>query len=87
MAWTYAAFEEQGTDAARLAMLNQHITEVRAEIAPDVSDGEVSVNRGSMKPYLDTLNARRKELEAQVGRARNGGPVYVQKQRPGPPYC
>lgn len=84
MAYLHEDFENQSTPAAKLAMLLDHIAEVRREIRPDVSDGEVNVNRGNMKPYLDTLNARRKELEAQIGRARNGGPVYVQKARPGP---
>lgn len=83
MAWTYSAFEEEPTDAARLAMLRQHITEVRAKIDVDVSDGEVSVNRGSLTNYLASLNKRREELEHRAGRASRPGPVYLQKRRPG----
>lgn len=81
MAWTYAAFEEEATDAARLAMLNQHITEVRGSVQPDLTDGEVAINRGQMVTYLSALVKRRAELEARVSRAR--GPVYLQKNRPG----
>lgn len=86
MSWTYAAFEEQSTDTARLAMLNQHITEVRQKIGPDVTDGEVSVNRGQLVNYLSALMKRREELEQRVARASNRGPVYVQKRRPGCEY-
>lgn len=83
MIWTYANFEEQATDAARLSVLNQHITEVRQAIGPDVTDGEVTVNRGSMVNYLSALMKRRSELEQRVGRGQRSGPVYVQKARPG----
>ena len=86
MAWTYEAFEEESTPAAKLAMLNQHITEVRRSVQPDVTDGEVSINRGSMVNYLSQLMNRRKELEIEAARSRRPGPVYVQKRRPGAAY-
>lgn len=79
--WTYAAFEEEATDALRLAMLNRHITEVRQKIGPDVNDGDVGINRGQLVNYLSALMKRRAELEARVARGR--GPVYMQKNRPG----
>lgn len=83
MPWTYGHFELEPTAAARLAMLRQHITEVRQQVGPDVGDGELNVNRGSMVNYLAALQARRRELEIEAAREARPGPVYVQKQRPG----
>lgn len=66
MAYSYAAFEEQATDALRLAMLRQHISEVRAQMGPDVGAGGKYVNNFSLMQYLKDLDARRKELEGVV---------------------
>lgn len=86
MAYQYAGFEEESTPAAKLAMLNRHITEAREATGPDVTDGDVSVNRGSVNNYVKDLMVRRKELELEVKRSQNRGPVYVQKARPGCEY-
>lgn len=67
MSWTYAAFEEESTDAARLTMLNQHITEVRNKISADVSGAEFSRSSGTLRQYLADLYRRREELEAKTG--------------------
>lgn len=53
MAWKYADYEEQTDDAARLARLRQHITEVQAEIGPDLANNGRS--RGN-QPTIDYLN-------------------------------
>jgi len=66
MAYTYAAFEEQTTDALRLSMLRQHISEVRAQMGPDVGGGGKFRNSGRIVDYLAQLNQRRMELEGVV---------------------
>lgn len=78
MAYTYAAFEEQTTDALRLAMLRQHISEVRAQMGPDVGAGGKYKNSGGLTDYLRQLNDRRKELEGVVpGSATARGVSYA----------
>jgi hypothetical protein len=69
MAWTYSAFEEQTTSAARLEMLRQHISEVRAEIQPNVTLESAQRTNDVLARYLEGLNERRQELEALSGAA------------------
>jgi hypothetical protein len=71
MAWTYADYEEQPTDAARLARLRQHITEVGQQIQANRTSGDQKRENDALMEYLDrVLAARRRELEAA---AANGG--------------
>jgi hypothetical protein len=70
MAYSYAAFEDEATDAARLAMLRKHIAEVEAESAPNVSKDGTSVDRSVIESKLARLTARRVELESRVIRSR-----------------
>lgn len=67
MAWTYADYEEQSTDALRLARLRQHISEVSQAMGPSVSADGKSRDTGSLATYLGMLRDRRKELEAITG--------------------
>lgn len=67
MVWTYAGFEEQSTDAARLAMLRQHITEVSAAQGPELGADGKSRSTVALRLYLQDLHSRRKELEQATG--------------------
>lgn len=72
MAWTYHDFEEQGSASARLTRLNQHITEVRAEIGPNLGIAGRSRQNDVLNNYLTTLYARQKELSASAAAASGG---------------
>lgn len=82
MAWTYADFEQQTTDAAKLSRLNLHIAEVRNKYG-----GKQSASGGGMSLSIDTgylsgLEARRSELESRVRRFSGRSPVsYSDTQR------
>lgn len=65
--WTYAGFENEANDQARLVMLRSHIGEVREKIAADVSADGKSRSSGSLNVYLQGLDDRRRELEEQLG--------------------
>jgi hypothetical protein len=69
MAWTYADYEAQSTDALRLERLRSHIGEVSAAMQPNVASGGNSVDRDTLQPYLRDLQSRRAELEKSVGPA------------------
>lgn len=66
--WTYSNWEDEATDAARLAMLRKHIGEVSGRIAADVSHSGGSRSSGTLVQYLDGLRNERARLEAIVGR-------------------
>lgn len=78
MAWQYHTFEEQSTDAARLAMLRQHLSEVSAKISADVaSDGQSRSTQGLIQ-YRKDLVERMAQLERDAGIAgRAGGRSYL----------
>lgn len=72
MAWLHNNYEEQATDAARLATLRAHISEVNARIAASVSDGGASRDTGNLTNYVSTvLDPRRRELEAATRGSRH----------------
>lgn len=67
MAWTYHDFEEQTTIAAKIARLEQHLTEVQAKILEDVSlDGSERSSRGLIS-YREGLIERLEALQEQSG--------------------
>lgn len=67
MAWSYAAYELEANDTARLAMLRQHIAEVEAKIDQSVSASDKSVDRSVLETKMTRLNERRRELEEILG--------------------
>ena len=67
MAWTYADFESQPTNAAMLTRLRLHITEVSVEFGPDLSINDRSRSNQYLVDYLILLNKRREQLEGVVG--------------------
>lgn len=70
LTWSYSAWREQGTDALRLTMLRQHMTEVADAIAAANSIGADAYNksedRGSLVTYLKMLEDLEAKLEARV---------------------
>jgi hypothetical protein len=82
MAWSYADFEGQTTDQAKLDRLVLHLAEVRQKYG-----GKQSVSGGGMSLSVDTgylsgLEARRMELEDRVRRFATRSPLsYSHTQR------
>lgn len=82
MAFTYADYEQQTTDSAKLTRLNLHIAEVRLKL-----NGNLSVSGGGMSVTYDSnnlaiLEKRRDELEQRVRRyGPNKGPLSVADTR------
>lgn len=77
MAWSYADFEGQTTDQAKLDRLILHLAEVRNKYG-----GKQSVSGGGMAlsvdtQYLANLEARRVELEDRVRRFTNRSPLSL----------
>lgn len=82
MAFVYATFEEQPTDAARLAMLRQHISEVLIKInGPDSAVDSMSRSSLNLVQLLIQLQARRKELEAATGVGSQGSVINLADYR------
>ncbi len=70
MAWAYADYESQASDADRLSRLRLHIDEVSAKISAAVSDGPASRSTDGLVNYLTTvLTPRRQELERRTASA------------------
>ena len=67
MAWSYADYETESTDAARLTKLRQHIAEVEAAVGADTSAHGYSRSNSSLESKLTRLHQRRQELERSVG--------------------
>lgn len=66
MAWSFASYESQSTNSLKLAMLELHISEVSAEVGPDLAISGRSRQHNAMVTYLQMLQKRRTEL-AQDG--------------------
>lgn len=67
MAWTYHDYEEQTSDALRLARLRQHISEVSQKIQANYSAGGDARANDPLERYLhNTVHPRRRELERTV---------------------
>lgn len=81
--WTYHDYEEQETDALRLARLRRHITEVNAKVSADVSAGAYSRSSHPLTTYLAQLHDRRKELEGQANSElmANAGVSFARRNR------
>lgn len=77
--WQYAAWAEQSTVAARLAMLNQHITEV-SMAAVDSQTGDGSRRRlgdGYMQLLMDERNRLQELVGIASADAANQTPVRI----------
>lgn len=80
-AWSYAAFEEEASDTARLSMLRQHISEVRMAISANVSADGKSRDSTNLVQYLAGLNDRRVELEQATGQGGRGAAILYTDSR------
>lgn len=69
MAYTYADYEAQPTDKLRLARLRLYLAELQADVAANVSKDGTSIDRNTIQAAITECHARRRELEARVGRA------------------
>lgn len=81
MAYTYAAFEAEANDTARLTMLRLHIAEVEALVTADYSSDGKSKNAGSLNQKLDRLYRRLEQLEQSPSTRRNGGLSHARLRR------
>lgn len=70
MAWTYSAWPQQSTAAARLAMLRQHITEVTDKLTQEVSSDGHSRSSSTLQAHLDRLYDQEDKLAAAAGEPR-----------------
>lgn len=86
LTWSYSAWREQGTDALRLTMLRQHMTEVADAIAAANSVGADAYNKSedrfSLVAYLKNLKDDEKELAARVSAATTSRIVLTRIRRP-----
>lgn len=67
MSWTYAAFDEEATETARLTMLRQHIGEIRQAMGAKLGHDGKYRDPSTLVEYLKLLESRRRELEAATG--------------------
>lgn len=65
--WSYSAWPQQSTAAARLAMLRQHITEVIDKLTQEVSSDGHSRSSSTLQAHLDSLYQHERRLEAVTG--------------------
>lgn len=72
MAWTYADWESQSGDSARLDRLRLHIAEVAQLVGPEVAGGGMSKGSSSLTNYLRDLRSEATRLQARVERAASG---------------
>jgi hypothetical protein len=73
MAWLYANFATQSTEALRLSVLRQHIAEVEAAIDAGVSSDGQSIDPSSLNEKLTRLYTHLERLEASPGNMTGGG--------------
>ena len=71
MTWSYADWNSQATDSARLSRLRLHIDEVSAQMGPDVGAGGKYRATSSLQQYLSTLFSERDKLELKLGETDN----------------
>jgi len=68
MAWQYNDYEEQATAALRASVLNQHISEVSAQVSASITaGGGKSRDATTLVTYLQQLRERKAELDAEAG--------------------
>ena len=64
--WTYANFESQATNEARLERLRLHIDEVEAAVDANTGGDGFNLDSSSLNAKLERLHARRRELESEL---------------------
>lgn len=72
MAWTYADWESQTSDASRLSRLRLHIAEVVQHVGPEVAGGGMSKGSSSLTSYLRDLRSEATRLQERVERSTGG---------------
>lgn len=72
MAYTYADYESESTDALRLSRLRLHIAEVSADMGASISADGKSRNTQTLVDYLRMLKDRREDLERATGESSRG---------------
>lgn len=79
MAYTYSAWASQSTTAAKLTMLQLHISEVSAQMGLDVSADGKSVSRSTLRVYLKDLQDEKRILMSlpDATGAVNGGTSFA----------
>lgn len=77
MAWSYADYETQTTDALRLSRLRLHIAEVEAAIDADLTAMGRGVAHQTLNDKMNRLQKRRAELEAIVAATDSTGGFFV----------
>lgn len=78
MAWTYADYATQTTMTAKIARLDQHIAEVSAAVAADISSDGKSRSSQVLVTLLDQLEKKRDKYAAHpeaTGVGVSGGPT------------
>ena len=79
MAWTYADWRSQPTDAARLSRLRSHMDEVEAKIDAAVSDGGASRSTDTLETKLARLTEEETKLLARL-KSSGGGIGYMRRR-------
>jgi hypothetical protein len=70
MAWTYSDWITETTDALKLTALQNHIAEVSARIAEDMSSSPGSVSYGNLLGYLKHLQDQEQRIVQRSSAAR-----------------
>lgn len=79
MSWTNGDYEEQATDALRLARLRAFITELNNATGPELAAAGYSRGSSSLVELRRLLEARRKELESLASQAISGGTSFARR--------
>lgn len=66
MAWTYANWRSQTTDAARLAALNLYLGELEAAISPEMSSASGTISTNVIAQRIKELEQERDRLERRT---------------------
>ena len=80
MAYTYNDWNQQSTNALQLTRLELHLSEVTAQMGPDVASDGKSRATGQLMEYIKYLTGERDRLRALVN-GTNGGLVRVRLGR------
>ncbi len=73
MAWTYSAWDQQTTIAAKITMLEQHRAEVADKLGPTVQGSGLSRSTDGLLEYYKSLGSELEGLKRQPDAAVNGG--------------
>lgn len=66
MAYSHSNWRLETTDAAKLAKLDLHLSEVAGQMGIDTSAADHSVNRKELVNYYESLKTERAELAESV---------------------